>query len=82
MSPNKRRKIVYNSIFAIIDRCTKIIKYILVIIKIDVVELAKVFFDKIVLRFETSIDIVRDKEFFSLVCSNSLYAFMHELKDN
>jgi len=39
------------------------IKYIFVIIKIDVAKLAKVFFDKIVLRFETLINIVSDKRF-------------------
>jgi len=38
-------------------------KYIFVIIKIDVAKLAKMFFDKIVLRFETLASIVSDKEF-------------------
>jgi len=60
---NKCRKVVYNSIFVIVDRYTKIIKYILVIIKIDIAKLAKMFFDKIVLRFETSTSIISDKEF-------------------
>jgi len=60
---NKRYKIVYNLIFVIIDRYTKIINYIFVIIKIDVAKLAKMFFDKIVLRFKTLINIVSDKEF-------------------
>ncbi len=63
LSPNKRRKVVYNSIFVVVDRYTKMIKYISIIIRIDVVELAKVFFDKIVLRFETLANIVSDKEF-------------------
>ena len=39
------------------------IKYIFIIIRIDVAKLAKVFFDKIVLRFETLINIVNDKKF-------------------
>jgi len=47
----------------IIDRYIKMTKYILVIIKIDVAKLAKVFFDKIVLRFETLASIVSNKEF-------------------
>ncbi len=60
---NKRREIVYNLIFVIVDRYTKMIKYIFVIIKIDVAKLTKMFFDKIVLRFKTLINIVSDKEF-------------------
>jgi len=60
---SKRREIVYDSIFVIVDRCIKMAKYILVITRIDVAKLAKVFFDKIVLRFETSTNIVFDKEF-------------------
>ncbi len=39
------------------------IKYIFVITRIDVAKLAKMFFDKIVLRFETLASIVSDKEF-------------------
>jgi hypothetical protein len=50
---NKRRKVVYNLIFVIVNRCTKITKYIFVITRIDVAKLAKMFFNKIVLRFET-----------------------------
>jgi len=53
---------VYNLIFVIVDYYTKIIKYIFVIIKIDVAKLVKVFFDKIILRFETLIDIISDKK--------------------
>ena len=63
MSSNKRYKVVYNSIFVIVDYYTKIIKYIFVIIKIDVAKLVNVFFDKIILRFETLIDIISDKKF-------------------
>ena len=38
-------------------------RYIFVITRIDVAKLAKMFFDKIVLRFETLANIVSDKEF-------------------
>ena len=38
-------------------------RYIFVITRIDVAKLAKMFFNKIVLRFETLIDIMSDKEF-------------------
>ena len=47
----------------IVDRYIKIIKYISIIKKIDVVELTKVFFEKIVLRFDMSDKIVSDKDF-------------------
>ncbi len=38
------------------------IKYILVITRIDVAELAKVFFKKIVLRFNILVNIVSNKD--------------------
>ena len=63
LSSSKRDKIVYNSILIIIDKCTKIIKYLLIIIKIDVAKLTNVFFEKIVLHFDMSADIVNDKNF-------------------
>jgi len=53
---------VYNLIFIIVDCCTKIIKYIFVIIRIDVAKLAKMFFDKIVLYFETLANIINNKK--------------------
>jgi len=63
LSSNKRCEIVYNLIFVIVDRCTKITRYIFIITRIDVAKLAKMFFDKIVLCFETLANIVSDKEF-------------------
>ena len=63
LSLNKRRGVVYDSILMIIDRYIKMIKYILIIKKIDVAELTKVFFEKIVLRFDMSDKIVNDRKF-------------------
>ena len=63
LPPNKRDKVVYNSIFVIIDKCIKIIKYLSIIIKIDVAKLTNVFFKKIVLHFDMSANIVNDKNF-------------------
>ena len=63
LPPSKRDKIVYNSILVIVDKCTKIIKYLLIIIKIDVAKLTNVFFEKIVLHFDISTDIINDKNF-------------------
>ena len=58
---SKRENVVYNAILVIINKCTKMIKYLLIIIKIDVVKLTKLFFEKIVLCFDTSADIVNNK---------------------
>ena len=60
---NKRRDVVYNSILIIIDRYIKMIKYISIIKKINVVKLMKMFFEKIVLRFNISDEIVNNKSF-------------------
>ena len=60
---NKRRDVVYDSIFVIMNRCIKMIKYIFVTIKIDVVTLTKIFYEKILFRFDTSTNIMNDKNF-------------------
>jgi len=60
---NKYYKIIYNSIFIIVDCYIKIIKYIFVITRINIVKLAKVFFNKIVLYFETLANIVNNRKF-------------------
>ena len=74
LSSSKRRDVVYDSILIIIDRYIKMIKYILIIKKIDVAKLIKVFFEKIVLRFDISDEIMNDRnfmfinEFWSAIC--------------
>ena len=60
---SKRRDVVYNSILITIDQYIKMIKYVLIIKKINVAELTKVFFKKIVLYFDMSNEIVNDKKF-------------------
>ena len=71
---SKRDKVVYDLIFMIIDRYIKMIKYLSVSIKIDVSKLTNVFFEKIVLHFDISADIVSDKNslfintFWSTLC--------------
>ena len=60
---NKYREIIYNLILIMINHCIKIIKYIFIIKKIIIVELIKMFFKKIILHFEISINIMSDKEF-------------------
>ncbi len=62
LSLSKRREIVYNLIFVIINRCIKMIKYISVITRINVVKLTKVFFEKIILRFNMLANIISDRD--------------------
>ena len=63
LSPSKRDKIIYDLILIIVDKCTKMIKYLLIIIKIDVAKLTNMFFEKIVLHFNMSTNIVNNKNF-------------------
>ena len=63
LSINKRYEVVYNSILMIIDKCIKMIKYISIIKTINIAKLTKMFFEKIVLRFNMSDDIMSNKEF-------------------
>ena len=67
LSSSKRNKIIYNLIFVIVDKCTKMIKYLSIIIKINIAKLTNVFFEKIVLHFDMLAGIVNDiKTFYSL----------------
>ena len=78
LSSSKREDVVYNVIFVIVDKCTKMIKYLLMIIKIDVAKLTKLFFEKIVLCFDISADIVSDKN--SLFINAFWSAFYYYVK--
>ena len=60
---NKKRDVVYDSILMIINQYIKMIKYVLIIKKIDVAELMKMFFKKVILHFNMSDEIVNDKKF-------------------
>ena len=60
---NKYRKIIYNSILIMINHYIKIIKYIFIIKKIVIIKLIKILFEKIILYFEISINIINDKKF-------------------
>ncbi len=59
----KYYKVIYNLIFIIVNCCIKIIKYIFIIIRVNIVKLTKVFFNKIVLYFEILTNITSDKKF-------------------
>ena len=60
---NKKRDVVYDLILMIINQYIKMIKYVLIIKKIDVAKLTKMFFKKIVLHFNMSDEIVNNKKF-------------------
>ena len=45
LSSSKRENVVYNAILLIVNKCTKMIKYLSMIIKIDVTKLTKLFFE-------------------------------------
>ena len=57
------KKLLERSLLIIINRYIKMIKYIFIIVKIDIVALTKMFFEKIVLRFDFFNDIISDKKF-------------------
>ena len=80
LSSSKRDKIIYNSILVIVDKCTKIIKYLLIIIKIDVAKLTNVFFEKIVLHFGMSADIVNNKNFLFINVFWSTFCYHAKIK--
>ena len=63
LSLNKKRDVVYDSILIIINRYIKMIKYVSIIKKVDVAKLTKMFFKKIILRFDMSNEIINDKKF-------------------
>ena len=63
LSSSKRENVVYNAIFIIINNYIKMNKYLSMIIKIDIAKFEKLLFEKIVLRFNISVDIINDKNF-------------------
>ena len=63
----------------IIEKCTKMIKYLSIIIKIDVGKLTKLFFKKIIIRFNISADIVNDRDSLLINVSDQRFAIMQRL---
>ena len=61
LPPSKRGGVVYDAILVVVDRCTKMAKYLPVTTKIDAAELAELFFEEIVLRFGMPAGIVSDR---------------------
>ena len=71
---SKRRGVVYDSILVVVDRCTRMARYVPVTIKITAAELAETFFEEVVLRFGMPNGIVSDRgsvftsAFWSAIC--------------
>ena len=61
LPPSKRGGVVYDSIFVVVDRCTKMARYIPTTVKLGAAELAEVFFTEIVLKFGMPAGIVSDR---------------------
>ena len=59
---SKLKGVVYNAILIMIDRFIKIIRYLSIIIKIDVAKLAKIFHAEIIYRYDISNKIISDRE--------------------
>ena len=60
---NKLKSVIYNVILMIINRFIKMIKYLFIKIIIDVVTLTKVFYNKIIYRYNILNDIINDRDF-------------------
>ena len=63
LSLNKYKNVVYNVILVIINRYIKMIKYLFMFIIIDAAALTKLFFIKIVYRYDMFYNIVNDRDF-------------------
>jgi hypothetical protein len=63
LSSSKRSDDVYDSVLVIVNRYIKMTLYISVTKKIIVVELTKIIFDHVMLKYDASKDVVSDREF-------------------
>jgi len=74
LSLSKWKKVVYDSIFIIVDHYMKMTRYLFMKKTLTIVKLTKLFFEKIALRYEISSDIVIDRNslfisaFWSEIC--------------
>jgi hypothetical protein len=63
LSSNKRSNDVYDFVLVIINRYIKMTLYISVTKKITIVELTKIIFDHVMLKYDVSKNVVSNKEF-------------------
>ena len=77
LPPSKLKGVVYDSILVIVDRFTKMVRYLPTKTTIDAAELAEVFHSEIVCRYGMPDGIVSDRgsvftsSFWSAVCFHS-----------
>ena len=60
---NKLKDVIYNVILIIMNRFIKMIKYLFMKITINIVTLTKMFYNKIIYRYNILNDIVNDRNF-------------------
>ena len=60
---SKFKNVIYNVILMIINRFIKMIKYLFIIITIDVITLTKMFYNKIICRYNILNDIINNRNF-------------------
>ena len=60
---SKLKKLIYDACLIVIDRYIKMILYISIIKRINAMKLVDVIFEKIVLIYDASDDIMSDREF-------------------
>ena len=60
---SKFKNVIYNVILIIINRFTKIIKYLFIKITIDIVTLTKIFYNKIIYRYNILNNIINNRDF-------------------
>ncbi len=93
LSPSKWKEVVYDLILVIVDCYTKMTRYLFTKKTLTVIELAKLFFEKIALRYEISNDIIINKDslfinaFWSKICYHAkmkqrLSIIFHSQTDN
>ena len=61
LSLNKYKNVVYDVILVMINRYIKMIRYLFVFIIIDIAALTKLFFIKIIYRYDMFYDIINDR---------------------
>ena len=61
LPPSKYRGKVYDTILIVVNRFTKMVRYLLIIIIIDAAELAELFYIEIVYRYGILVGIISDR---------------------
>ena len=74
LPPSKYRGKIYDAILVVVDRFTKMVRYLLIIITIDAAELAELFYIEIVYRYGILVGVISDRgslftsAYWSVIC--------------